>query len=123
MMNQVFCVGRLVQDPTVETSENGKERTRITLAVPRAYKNADGEYDTDFLDCTLWGQIASNTTEYCHKGDLVGVKGRIETSTYEKDGEKKKSTHIVADRVTFLSSRSKDIQDEIDKSEDDELDM
>ena len=121
MLNQVVVVGRLVKDPEVETTENGKERTYITLAVQRAYKNENGEYDTDFVDCVLWNQIATNTTEYCHKGDIVGVKGKIETNTYEtEDGEKKKATNIVAERVTFLSSKSPDKSD--DKSNDD-LDM
>lgn len=121
MLNQVVCVGRLVQDPTVETTESGKERARITLAVPRAYKNADGEYDSDFIDCVLWGGVASNTAEYCKKGDLVGVKGRVETSTYEtEDGDKKKATQIVAEKVTFLSTAK--TKEDIEKSDDD-LDM
>lgn len=122
MMNQVFCVGRLVQEPTVETTENGKERSRITLAVSRSYKNADGEYDTDFLDCVLWGGVASNTAEYCKKGDLVGIKGRVETNTYETEtGDKKKITQILADRVTFLSSAREKNSD--NEKSDDDLEM
>lgn len=122
MMNQVFCVGRLVQEPTVETTESGKERARITLAVPRSYKNPDGEYDTDFLDCVLWGGVASNTAEYCKKGDLVGIKGRVETSTYEtEDGEKKKTTQIVVDKVSFLSSAK--VKESDNEKSDDDLDM
>lgn len=122
MMNQVFCVGRLVQEPTVETTESGKERARITLAVPRSYKNPDGEYDTDFLDCVLWGGVASNTAEYCKKGDLVGIKGRVETSTYEtEDGEKKKTTQIVVDKVSLLSSAK--VKESDNEKSDDDLDM
>lgn len=122
MMNQIVIVGRLTKDPEVVKSEDGKERSQITLAVPRSYKNADGEYDTDFVDCILWGGVAENTAEYCKKGDIVGVKGRIQTNNYEtEDGEKRKSTQIVAEKVTFLSSR-KEKEDDIEKS-DDELDM
>lgn len=122
MLNQVVIVGRLVKDPTTEKTESGKERSFITLAVPRSYKNADGEYDTDFVDCVLWGGIASNTAEYCKKGDLVGVKGKVETSTYEnEDGEKRKSTQIVAEKITFLST-AKEKDSENEKSDDD-LDM
>lgn len=121
MLNQVVCVGRLVQEPTVETTDSGKERTKVTLAVPRSYKNADGEYETDFVDCILWGGVASNTSEYCHKGDLIGIKGRIETSNYETEaGEKKKATQIVAEKVTFLSNAK--AKDDIEKSDDD-MDM
>lgn len=122
MMNQIVIVGRLTKDPEVVKSEDGKERSQITLAVPRSYKNADGEYDTDFVDCVLWGGVAENTSEYCRKGDLIGLKGRIQTSNYEtENGEKRKSTQIVAEKITYLSSR-KEKEDDIEKS-DDELDM
>ena len=113
MLNQVVVVGRLVRDPEVEKTESGKDRTFITVAVPRAYKNENGEYDTDFVDCVLWNNIATNTTEYCHKGDIIGIKGKIETNTYEtEDGEKKKSTNIVAEKVTFLSSKAPEKSDD-----------
>ena len=122
LLNQIVIVGRLTGNPEVVKSEEGKERSQITLAVPRSYKNADGEYDTDFVDCVLWGGVAENTAEYCKKGDIVGVKGRIQTNNYEtEDGEKRKSTQIVAEKVTFLSSK-KEKEDDIEKS-DDELDM
>lgn len=122
MLNQVVIVGRLVQEPTVEKTESGKERSFVTLAVPRSYKNTEGEYETDFVDCVLWGGVASNTAEYCKKGDLVGIKGKVETNTYENaDGEKKKSTQIVAEKVTFLST-AKEKESDNEKSEDD-LDM
>jgi len=105
MLNQVVIVGRLVNDPELRETEEGKKVTNITLAVPRNYKNADGEYDTDFIDCTLWTGVAENTSEYCKKGDLLGIKGRIQTSKYEKDEETKFRTDIIAEKVTFLSSR------------------
>lgn len=122
MLNQVVIVGRLVQEPTVEKTESGKERSFVTLAVPRSYKNAEGEYETDFVDCVLWGGVASNTAEYCKKGDLVGIKGRVETNTYETEtGDKKKITQILADRVTFLSSAREKNSD--NEKSDDDLEM
>ena len=106
MLNQAIVVGRLTSDGIVKDTESGKKLSTITLAVQRAYKNENGDYDVDFIDCTLWGDIASNTCEYCKKGDLVGVRGRIQTSTYETDdGQKRKVTEIIADKVTFLQSR------------------
>jgi len=108
MLNQVVLVGRLVKEPELKKTENGNKVTYITLAVPRSYKNSDGEYEADFVDCTLWKAIAESTTEYCHKGDLLGIKGRIQTSSYEKDGEKKYSTDIIAEKVTFLTSKKTD---------------
>ncbi len=123
MMNQFCCVGRLVSDPEKQTSENGKSYLNFTLAVPRSYKNADGEYETDFIDAVTFGPVADNATEYCKKGDLVGIKGRIETSVYENEaGEKKKSTQVVADRITFLSS-ARIKEDENVKVSDGDLDM
>lgn len=123
MMNQFFGVGRLVAQPEVKESENGKKYTNFTIAVQRSYKNADGVYETDFLDVVSFGPMAETTCEYCQKGDMVGVKGRVETSSYENDdGEKRKSTQIIADRITFLSSsKNKETESEIE-SEDD-LDM
>ena len=73
MLNQTVIVGRLVKDPELYTTENGNKVTNITLAVPRSYKNVDGEYDTDFITCVLWKGIAENAAEYCHKGDLLGI--------------------------------------------------
>lgn len=105
MLNQLVVIGRLVKDPELRKTENGKNVTNITLAVPRSYKNSNGEYDTDFIDCVLWSTVAESTTEYCKKGDLLGVKGRIQTRTYEKDEEKKYVTEVVAEKVTFLSSK------------------
>ena len=122
MMNNFFGVGRLVADPEVKESENGKKYSNFTIAVQRSYKNADGVYDADFVDVVAFGPMAETTSEYCKKGDIIGIKGRVETSSYEnEDGEKKKSTQIVADRISFISSKAKDINNVIE--EDDDLDM
>lgn len=121
MLNQVVLVGRIVKTPELRTTETGKKTATVTLAVPRSYKNMNGEYDTDFLDCTLWTNIAENTTEYCQTGDMVGVKGRIQTRVIQnEDGSKKKKTEIVAEKVTFLaqSPNNKEKQpDKVDKEE------
>ncbi len=108
MLNQIIIAGRLVKDPEIQTTENNVKRTLITVAVPRAYKNIDGNYETDFIPCILWNGIAENACEYCKKGDVIGVKGRIQTSKYEKDGEKKYSMDIIAEKISFLSSRRAD---------------
>lgn len=123
MLNQTVLVGRLASDPEVKELEDGKKVSNMTLAVPRSYKNADGEYDTDFIDCVLWNNVAENTAEYCHKGDIVGVKGRIQTNTYEVDGEKRKSTEIIAEKVTFLSSKSKDNESEEKENSEQDLEV
>ena len=107
MLNQIVIVGRLVRDPELRQTEGGKKVTNITLAVPRSYKNSEGQYETDFIDCVLWTGIAENTSEYCKRGDILGVKGRVQTRLIEaEDGTQKKKTEIVAERVTFLTSNS-----------------
>lgn len=114
-MNNYMCVGRIVADPELKETETGKKVSSITVAVPRSYKNADGEYEADFIDCTLWNEIANSTSEYCKKGDMIGIKGRLESRVYEdSDGNKKKRMEVIADRVTFLSSaKQKDAEPEM----------
>ena len=105
MVNQIVLVGRIAKAPETRTTENGKKIATLTLAVPRNYKNVNGEYDTDFLDCTLWSSVAESTSEYCKTGDMIGVKGRVQSRIVESpDGQKRRKTEIVAERVTFLTS-------------------
>ena len=112
MLNQAIMVGRLVADPEVKELESGKKVSNITIAIPRSYKNAEGEYETDFIDVSLWDGVAQNTAEYCKKGDIIGVKGRLQTDSYEKDGNKMKFLNVVAEKITFLSSKAKDTPQE-----------
>ena len=108
MLNQVVLVGRLVKDPELVETETSKKMSRVTLAIPRSFKNMDGEYETDFVNCILWDAIAKSAVEYCKKGDIVGIKGRIQSSVVEKDDEKKYYVDVIAERVTFLSSKRPD---------------
>ncbi|MBD9085399.1 single-stranded DNA-binding protein [bacterium] len=108
MLNQTVIVGRLVKDPELYETENGNKVTNITLAVPRSFKNMDGEYDTDFISCVLWKGIAENAVEYCKKGDLLGVKGRIQSKKINLDEETRREVlEVVAEKVTYLSSSRK----------------
>ena len=112
MLNQVVIVGRLTRDPEIKELENKKEGY-IILAIPRSYKNAEGIYETDFVKCSIYDNIASNVNDYCNKGDIVGVKGRLETVTEEKeDGEKIYKLKVIAEKVTFLSSAKKEDKEE-----------
>lgn len=107
-VNQVILVGRLTSDPEVVTLEKDKKMSAITIAVTRSFKNMEGIYEADFIRCILWNTIALNTCEYCHTGDVVGVKGRIQTRSYETDKkEKKYVTEVIAEKITFLSSNKK----------------
>lgn len=122
MLNQVILVGRLTKDVQVNKKGNGKEIATMTLAVPRSFKNMDGVYETDFINCTIWGGVAQNTSEYCSKGDIIGVKGRMQSHDNKLE--------VVAEKVTFLSKSKEDkkeqlneekIENEDDKEEDYEM--
>lgn len=104
-MNNVMLVGRLTNDIELKTLESGKNVSSIQLAVTRPFKNIDGTYDTDFIECVLWDELAENIREYCKKGDTVGVRGRLQTELYEdKEGKKRKSTQVIVEKLTFLTS-------------------
>ena len=97
MLNQVILVGRLTSDIKVVKDDNGAKYAVITLAIPRSFKNAEGEYDTDFISTIAYDNIATNTAEYISKGDIVGVKGRTAKSSQDSE------LQIIAEKVTFLS--------------------
>ena len=104
-MNHVVLVGRLADDPKVTTTDNGKQVTSVNIAVTRNFKNSEGIYESDFIRCILWNAIATNTSEYCHTGDVIGVKGRLQTSSYDdENGKRHFVMEVVAEKVTFLSS-------------------
>ena len=96
MLNQIALVGRIAQDSKIKELENGNKVLIVTLSVPRAFKNINGEYDNDLIDCTLWNYIAENTN--LHKGDLLAVRGRLQ----KDDGDELK---VIAEKVTFLATR------------------
>ncbi len=107
MLNQVVLVGRLTDNLKVNECEGGKKVVTMILAVQRTFKNPDGIYEADFIKCTLWNAIADSTAEYCKKGDIIGIKGRLQVTSYEdKEGKKQYSTEVIAEKVTFLSSKS-----------------
>lgn len=106
MLNQIILVGRLTRNITVNKSDSGIKVATISLAIPRSFKNSEGVYDTDFVDCVVFDSIAENTKEYCHKGDIVGVKGRVQSR--KKEEEKGNVIEIIAEKITFLSSHTKE---------------
>lgn len=99
MLNQIFLVGRLVDNPLLEETENGRKTTTLVLAIPRSFRNDNGEYETDFIPVSLVGQVACSVNEYCKKGDLVGIKGRVARLSNNSE------IQIIAEKVTFLSNK------------------
>ena len=119
MLNQAVFVGRLVADPIVRETDKGNV-SNITLAVPRPYKNEHGEYEADFIDFVLWKGVAENTAEYCKKGDMLGIKARVQSDFKEYDGERKKVLSIVAEKISFLTSKARDKDQEMSNDDIDE---
>lgn len=101
MLNQIVLVGRLTKTPEIIENLDGSKFTLVNLAIPRNFKNEQGEYDIDYVDCALTGKVAENTCEYCKKGDLVGVKGRIQNLNDTA------SLQVIAEKITFLASKEK----------------
>ena len=99
MNNYVVLIGRIVNELTIDSDTKNCE---ITIAISRSFKNEDGIYETDFIPVRLYNDIAKNVVEYCKKGDLVGIKGRVQT----KQEENKNTIEIIAERVSFLTSKS-----------------
>lgn len=104
-MNQVVIVGRLVRDPELKETSLDTKVLNITLAVDRSFKNSNGEYEADFIDCILWKGIAKSTADHCNKGDLIGIRGRLQTRTYMHEDVKRVVSEVVAEKVTFLSKK------------------
>ena len=110
MLNQLILVGRLAQDIQINKTDNGKKVATLTLAVPRSFKNMEGNYDTDFIRCIVWDSVAENTKEYCKKGDIVGLKGRIQSRVIEKEEQKETIIEVIGEKVTFLSNKGKEAE-------------
>lgn len=93
MINMFTIIGRLKDKPKIEL----KGKMDIELIVPRSFKNINGEYDNDIIKVRLWNPISTTTQEYCERGDLMGVKGRIQINDNEMV--------LIAEKVTFLSNK------------------
>lgn len=107
MINQVILVGRLTKDPELRFTQEGTPVSQVTLAVNRHYRNQKGELDTDFVQCILWRKTAENTAQYCKKGAVVGVTGRIQTRHYDnQEGKRVYVTEVIAETVRFLSKKN-----------------
>ena len=102
MLNNVILIGRITHEPELEHTPNGKKVVTITLAVARSFKNTQGVYETDFVTCRLWAGIAASTAEFCHKGSLIAVKGRLQTRNYELENEKKLYVTEVKEFGTYI---------------------
>ena len=102
-MNSVSLIGRLTRDPDVRYSAGSQTAVaRFTLAVDRQRAVKEGEQSADFISIVCFGKTAELVEKYITKGRQVGITGRIQTGSYDKDGQRIYTTDVVADRVEFL---------------------
>lgn len=114
-MNKCILVGRLTKDCELRNATD-KSVVSFTIAVSRPFKNKEGNYDTDFLNCVCWNN-AENINKYLHKGSSCAVEGRVQTRTYDdKEGKKVYVTEIFCERVEFLDSK-KDNSNEVGQAD------
>ena len=108
-MNKVEVVGRLTRDPEVRysTGENATCIARFSVAVNRRFKNSDGNYDADFINCIAFGKSGEFIEKYYKKGMAIGISGRIQTGSYtNKDGIKIYTTDVVVEESEFVESKN-----------------
>ena len=108
-MNKVQLVGRLTRDPEIRYSqgENATATARFSVAVNRRFKNSEGNYDADFINCVAFGKSAEFVEKYFKKGMAIGLTGRIQTGSYtNKDGQKVYTTDVVVEETEFVESKS-----------------
>lgn len=105
-MNRVVLAGRLTANPEIRKSTNGNSVCRFSLAVSRKFKNANGQYEADFINCVAFKGTADTINAYVSKGDMLIVEGRIQTSKYTRvDGSTAYSTDIAVDGITLVGGR------------------
>jgi single-strand DNA-binding protein len=106
-LNQVTLMGNLTRDPELRQTPNGQNVTSFSLALNRAYKDASGEWQevTDYIDIVCWGPLAERVAQYLSKGRRCLVQGRLQSRSWEQDGQKRSKVEVLANDVTFLDSR------------------
>ena len=107
MINNVVLVGRLTKDIELRKTQSGLSVASFTVACDRRLSQEqrnNNEQSADFISCVAWRGSADFLGNYAHKGDTVGVEGRIQTRTYDRDGQKVYVTEIVANSVSILHS-------------------
>jgi single-strand DNA-binding protein len=106
-LNQVTLMGNLTRDPELRQTPNGQNVTSFSLALNRAYKDASGEWQevTDYIDIVCWGPLAERVAQYLSKGRRCLVQGRLQSRSWEQDGQKRNKVEVLANDVTFLDSR------------------
>ena len=107
-MNSSVLMGRLTKDIDLRfAAGNGKAIAKFTIAVNRGYKNAEGKYDADFINCLAFDKRAETISQYFHKGQRILVRGRIQTGSYDaQDGTKRYTTEVLVEDFGFIETNN-----------------
>lgn len=106
MLNKIIIMGRLTRDPEMRHTQTGTAVASLALACDRDFKPQNGEKETDFVDVVVWGKTAEFAANYFTKGRMAIVEGRLQVRNWQdKDGNKRKATEVVADRMYFGDSK------------------
>ena len=107
MINNLTLIGRLTKDVELKYTPANQAVAQFTLAVNRTFKNANGERESDFINCVIWRKSAENFANFVKKGALVGITGRIQTRNYENaQGQRVYVTEVIAENFQMLESRN-----------------
>ncbi len=115
-MNKVCLTGRTTKDIELKYNQNNIAITSFTLAVTRKFKNQNGEYESDFINCIAYKSTAELLNKYVKKGDLLGIEGRIQTRNYEKDGKRIYVTEVIVDSMDFLQAKKDESKQETENT-------
>ena len=106
-VNQVIMMGNLTRDPELRQTPSGQSVVSFSLALNRSYKDQSGEWQeaTDYIDVAAWGPLAERVAQYMTKGRRCLVQGRLQSRSWEQDGQKRSKVEVLANDVTFLDGR------------------
>ena len=109
-LNQVILMGNLTRDPELRQTPTGQTVTNFSLALNRAYKDKSDEWQevTDYIDIVCWGPLAERVSQYLSKGRRCLVQGRLQSRSWEQEGQKRSKVEVLANDVTFLDGRGSD---------------
>ena len=106
-MNKVILMGRLTKDIEMRQTPNGVSLARFSIAVTRRFKNSNGEYDADFINCIAWRKTGEFIARYFQKGSMIAIVGSIQTRSWDgNDGKKQYATEVIVDEAYFTGSKS-----------------
>lgn len=103
-LNQVTLMGNLTRDPELRQIPSGQSVCSFSLALNRSYKDSAGEWQeaTDFIDIVAWAALGERVAQYLTKGRRCLVQGRLQSRSWEQDGQKRNKVEVLASDVTFL---------------------